>query len=205
MIGLCGPDAQKAQFIRTTTIALLAWQHWHHRDPGYVHVEESGEALLARLGHKLHLHPKAVSIDDCLDLYITLPGPKDVRDVRAAVSQSLITMFGRSIRISLEKASKPDTSFVQYQVNVATAQHDVVWDRMHTFPGPLHCNAQEIKDVMFHSLRLLTSKTAVSEAVTEFMTHNVARTTHSDWALHNDTFKDIVAVARGNAPAIVGI
>ena len=76
---------------------------------------------------------------------------------------------------------------------------------MHIFHGPLHCNAQEIKDVMYYSLRLMTGKTAVSEAVTEFMTDNVARTTHSDQELHHDTVKDIRALARGDAPAISGI
>ena len=126
MIGLCGPDAKKVEYIRTTTIALLAWRQWHNQVPGYVHVEESGEALLERLGHQLHLHPQAISIDDRLDLYVTLPGPKDVRDIRGAVSQSLVTMFRRSIRIFFEKASKPDASFVQYKAKVATAQPDAV-------------------------------------------------------------------------------
>ena len=102
-------------------------------------------------------------------------------------------MFPRSIRIFLEKASKLDTAFVQYKTNVATAQPNAVWDQMYIFPGPLHCNAQEIKDVMYHSLRLLTGKTAVSEAVTEFMTHNIAPTIHSNQELHNDTVKDIRA------------
>ena len=165
MIGLCGPDAKKVEFIRTTTIALLAWQQLHNQVPRYVHVEESGEALLARFGHRLHLHPQAISFVDCLDLYVTLPGPKDVHDIRGAVSQSFITMFRRPIRIFLEKARKPDASFVQYKVNVATAQRDAVWDRMYIFCGPLHCSAQEIKDVWYHSLRLLTGKTAVSEAI----------------------------------------
>ena len=76
MIGLYGPDAKKVEYIRTTTIALLAWQQWHNQVVGYVHVEESGEALLG-LGHPLHLHPQAISIHDCLNLYVTLPGPKD--------------------------------------------------------------------------------------------------------------------------------
>ena len=92
-------------------------------------------------------------------------------------------MSRRSIRIFLEKARKPDTSFVQYKAKVATAQPDAVWDRMYIFPGPLHCNAQEIKDVMCHSLRLLIGKTATSEDATKFMTDNVARTTHSDQQL----------------------
>ena len=89
--------------------------------------------------------------------------------------------------------------------NVATAQPNAVWERMYIFLGPLHCNAQEIKDVMYHSFRLLTGKTAVSEVVTEFMTHNVAQTTQSDRELHNDTIKDIRALARGDAPTISGI
>ena len=173
MIGLCGPDAKKVEYIRTTTIA---GQQWHNQVPGYVHVEESGEALLARLGHQLHLHPQAISIDGYLDLYVTLPAPKDVRDIRGVISQSLITMFRRTIRIFLEKASKPDTSFVQYKTNVATAQPDAV--SVHNL-GPLHCNAKEIKNVKYHSLHLLAGKTAASEAVAEFMTHNVAQTTHS--------------------------
>ena len=170
-----------------------------------MHVEESGEALLARLGHQLHLHSQAITINDCLDLYVTLPAPKDVRNMRGAVSQSLITMFRRPIHFFFfEKASKRDTAFVQYKTNVATAQPDAVWDQMYIFPGPLHCNAQEIKDVLYHSLRLLTGKTAVSEAVTEFMTHNMAQTTHSFRELHDDTVKDIRALARGDAPAISG-
>ena len=53
MIGLCSPHTKKVEYICTTTIALLAWQQWHNQVPGYVHVEESGEALLARLGHQL--------------------------------------------------------------------------------------------------------------------------------------------------------
>ena len=30
MIGLCGPDAKKVEYIHTTFIALLAWQQWHN-------------------------------------------------------------------------------------------------------------------------------------------------------------------------------
>ena len=56
---------------------------------------------------------------------------------------------------------------------------------------------------MYHSLRLLTGKTAVF--VAKLMTHYAPRTTHLDKELHNDTVKDIRALARGDAPAISGI
>ena len=46
VICFCGQDAKKAKYIRTTTIALFAWQQWHNQVPGYVPVEQSGEALL---------------------------------------------------------------------------------------------------------------------------------------------------------------
>ena len=159
--------------------------------------------MLAR--HQLHLHPQAISIDHCLDLYVTLPRPKEVCDIRGAVSQSLITMFCLAIRMFLEKASKPDTSFVQYKAKEATAKPNAVWDRMYIFPGPLHCTAQEMKDVMYHSLCLLTGKTAVYDAKTKFMTNNVTRTTNFNQELHNYTVKDITALARGNTPTISGI
>ena len=106
-----------------------------------MHVEESGEALLVQLGHQIHLHLQAISIDDCPDLYVTLPSPKEVRGTRGAVSQSLTTLFRPSIRMFFEKASKLDTSFVEYEVKEATAKPNVVWDRMYIFLGPLHCTA----------------------------------------------------------------
>ena len=72
MLGLCSSDAQKVEYIHTTCIAMLAWQHRHNHIPAYVHVEDGGEALVAQLGHQLHRHLQAITINDCLDVFVTL-------------------------------------------------------------------------------------------------------------------------------------
>ena len=60
------------EYLRTVGTALLVWGRWYDILPGRCHVEESCEALLARLVASMRANPQCKTLESCCDLFLIL-------------------------------------------------------------------------------------------------------------------------------------
>ena len=60
------------EYLRTLGTTLQVWDKWYDNLPGRCDVEESCEALLARLVATVHANPQCKSLDTACDLFLIL-------------------------------------------------------------------------------------------------------------------------------------
>lgn len=89
----------RTEYVRTISVALLAWQPWMSRLPGCVFVEEAGEALISRLAGACRRSPTVITFEQTLQLFLTLPLPSaEPHSSRGHVREELVREMGRRVR-----------------------------------------------------------------------------------------------------------
>ena len=73
LVDVAGRAGAKMDYVRTIFCALLYNTQWHDDTPGAAHVEECGEALLAKLRARCKQHFNKYTFDEAGDLFRTMP------------------------------------------------------------------------------------------------------------------------------------
>ena len=104
LLALSRGAANRVDYVRTISIALLLWQQHQTDLPAAAHVEENNEANLSRLVKRCKKNPAMYALEDANTLFRTLPPRTDVALV-TAVYNGLIAMFNACGSRSWKKIS----------------------------------------------------------------------------------------------------
>ena len=114
LLALSRGAANRVDYVRTISIALLLWQQHQTDLPAAAHVEENNEANLSRLVKRCKKHPAMYALEDANTLFRTLPPRSDIaekttqfvpRTFVTAVYNGLTTMFNACGSRSWKKIS----------------------------------------------------------------------------------------------------
>ena len=114
LLALSRGAANRVDYVRTISIALLLWQQHQTDLPAAAHVEENNEANLSRLVKRCKKHPAMYALEDANTLCRTLPPRSDIaekttqfvpRTFVTAVYNGLTTMFNACGSRSWKKIS----------------------------------------------------------------------------------------------------
>ena len=169
--------ATKVEYIRTLSIALLAWTKWMDTLPACCFNEESCEALLSRMASSVRSSPTLSSFESVSDLFITLPPPsRALKCTRGRLREGLLQLFVvRCRKVLANGAANP---FVEWKQKGAKFVSKIPDD--FAFPGEIELDVEILDSVFDNSLRCLRSKNRHSEEVEEFLDENLPKSSPDD-------------------------
>ena len=98
-----------AEYSRSISVALLAWQPYFDTLPGCVFVEEAGEAMLSRMAGRLQRNNHVTQFEDVVRLFQTVPPPRgEARTTTGHVRKQLVQLlWNRMVRVITQADQQP--------------------------------------------------------------------------------------------------
>ena len=98
-----------AEYSRTLSVALLAWQPYFNDLPGCCFVEEAGEALLSRMAGRMKRNSHVTEYEDVVRLFQTVPPPRGQagKTTGGVRKQQVQLVWNRLIRVATYADDQP--------------------------------------------------------------------------------------------------
>ena len=129
LVDLAGPATAKLDYVRTVCCALLYNTQWHDDTLGAAHVEESCEALLAKLRARCKQHPDKHTLDEAGDLFRTMPPRRQARATES-LSESVCVEVRDRVWVLMRGAGREGHPTVRWSsgpVCVVEAERDTTY------------------------------------------------------------------------------
>lgn len=179
LICLLGVEAaKKNEYVRTLCMALCMWTSWHSAVPAHVHVEESCEALIGRLGRACAKHTGVTDLDGTTDLFLTLRDVTKERRIRGQVSAKAVEHYEQSI-VNFLRGASGSQPFMEWpgtgKGKKCTAVAPWPQDWRSTVRHRLTVSEGDLNTVFAWGMKQQTGRTPVNNRVKDFLRDNVPK------------------------------
>ena len=121
-------------YVRTLCVALLLWLPWNDAVPGCCYAGEPLEAMLNRLGSRCRAYPQMKTLEQTLDLFLSMAPPKrGKKKMRGQIRSGLVVIMSSRLRRFLLAITTNRMVHVEWNSGKKAALTVVPEDL--TFPG----------------------------------------------------------------------